>query len=143
MSESKATGLALAGPVQDNNTSGLFSVPLELILAAVASRSSLVGALLRNAIPLNLHIIVDFLQGLSRDELECIAEFQGSCILEAEYSENRNPYRLMSDFFDPATSERWGNPDDRAHKMFVVLAWLDHVEPSTSIAFPPKAFKTV
>ncbi len=113
-------------------------------MAAVASRSSLVGALLRNALPVNLHIIVDFLQGLSRDELECIAEFQGASILEAEYSENLNPYRLLSDFFDPATSERWRNPDDRAHKMFVVLAWLDRLGSSAkSIRLQPKAIKSV
>ncbi len=112
-------------------------------MAAVASRSSLVGALLRNAVPVNRHIVLDFLQGLSRDELECLAEFQGACILETEYSENRNPYRLMSDFFDPAASdERWGNPDDRAHKMFVVIAWLDHLEPSIPIRFQPESFKT-
>lgn len=86
---------------------------------------------------------MDFLQGLSRDELECIAEFQGACILEAEHSENFNPYRLMSDFFDPAVSERWVNPDDRAHKMFVVLTWLDHVNTSVSIRFQHKSFKTV
>lgn len=136
--------LALGGPVQDNNVSGLFSVPLELNLAAVASRSSLVGALLRNALPVNLHLIVDFLQGLSRDELECIAEFQGARILEAEYSENRNPYGLLSDFFDPVTSERWRNPDDRAHKMFIVLAWLDHLgSNTTSFRLQPKALKSV
>jgi hypothetical protein len=111
---------------------------LELNLAAVASRSSLVGALLRNALPANIPIVEDFLQGLSRDELECIAEFQGACILEAEYSENGNSYRLMSDFFDPGASERWCNPDDRAHKMFVVLAWLDHLEKSISIRLQPK-----
>jgi hypothetical protein len=137
-----AAYLLLGGPVQDNNFSGLFSVPLELILAAVASRSSLVGALLRNALPTHRHIVLDFLQGLSRDELECLAEFQGACILEAGYSENYNSYRLMSDFFDPAVSDRWHNPDDRGHKMFVVLAWLDQVEHSISIRFHPKSLKT-
>ncbi len=112
-------------------------------MAVVASRSSLVGALLRNALPVNLLILVDFLQGLSRDELECIAEFQGACILEAEYSGNRNSYRLMSDFFDPAAGERWANPDDRAHKMFIILAWLDHLQPPASIRVQPKPFKPV
>ena len=112
-------------------------------MAAVASRSSLVGALLRNASSITIQTVVDFLQGLSRDELECIAEFQGACILEAEYTENRNPYRLMSDFFDPATSDRWGSPDERAHKMFVVLAWLDQVAPSLSLRFQPKSLKAI
>jgi hypothetical protein len=134
--------LLLARQVQDNNFSGLFSVPLELILAAVASRSSLVGALLRNALPAIRHIVLDFLQGLSRDELECLAEFQGACILEAGYTENHNPYRLISDFFDPGVSDRWRNPDDRAHKMFIVLAWLDQVERSPLIRFHPKSLKT-
>jgi hypothetical protein len=134
--------LLLVRPVQDNNFSGLFSVPLELILAAVASRSSLVGALLRNALPAIQHTVLDFLQGLSRDELECLAEFQGACILEAGYTENYNSYRLISDFFDPAVSDRWRNPDDRAHKMFIALAWLDQVHGSTSISFHPKSLKT-
>jgi hypothetical protein len=112
---------------------------LELILAAVASRSSLVGALLRNALPVNRQIVLDFLRGLSRDELECLAEFQGACILEAGSSESCNSYRLMSDFFDPAFSERWSNPDDRAHKMFIVLAYLDRLEQSIRIRFQPKS----
>jgi len=110
-------------------------------LAAVASRSSLVGALLRNAKNVNRHILLDFLQGLSRNELECLAEFQGACVLEAEYSESFNSYRLMPDFFDPAGSERWRNPDDRAHKMFIVLGYLDHLEPSITIHFQPKSFE--
>ena len=133
--------MLLACRVQDNNLSGLFSVPLELILAAVASRSSLVGALLRNALPLNRHLVLDFLQGLSRDELECLAEFEGACILELEFSEKSNSYRLMSDFFDPAFRERWRNPDDRAHKMFIVLAYLDHLDHSLRIRFQPKSLK--
>ena len=131
--------LLLVRLVQDNNFSGSFYVPLELILAAVASRSSLVGALLRNALPVNRQIVLDFLRGLSRDELECLAEFQGSCILEAGSSESCNSYRLMSDFFDPAFSERWSNPDDRAHKMFIVLAYLDRLEQSIRIRFQPKS----
>ncbi len=74
--------------------------------------------------------------------MECIAEFQGAWILEAEYSENYNPYRLISDFFDPAASDRWFNPDDRAHKMFVVLAWLDQVKRPTQIRLHPQSLKT-
>ena len=129
--------------VHDNDFSGSFYVPLELILAAVASRSSLVGALLRSAPPVNRQIVLDFLQGLSRDELECLAEFQGACILEAEFSESCHSYRLMSDFFDPAVSERWSNPDDRAHKMFIVLTYLDRQEQSLRIRIQPKSFKSV
>lgn len=108
-------------------------------MAAVASRSSLVGALLRPAVPLSRNFVSDFLQGLSRDELECLAEFQGACVLE-EFTVARHAYRLMSDFFDPSVSERWQNPDDRAHKMFVVLAYLDHLQPSISIRIQSRSF---
>jgi hypothetical protein len=73
-------------------------------------------------------LVLDFLDGLSQDELECLAEFQGACVLESEYSLLFNAYRLMADFFDPAVSERWHNPTDRAHKTFVVLAWLDKLD---------------
>jgi hypothetical protein len=109
-------------------------------LAAVASRSFLVGALLRTAIPVNRHLVLNFLQGLSRDELECLAEFQGACVLEEESSVACQPYRLMADFFDPSVCERWRNPDDRAHKTFIVLAYLDQLQPSISIRIQPKSF---
>ena len=115
-------------------------------MAAVASRSSLVGALLRNAIPVKRQLVFDFLRGLSRDELECIAEFQGACVLEAcvnedEYPTACHPYRLMSEFFEPVDGDRWGNPDHRAHKMFIVLAYLDLLEPAVSVRFQAKAFQ--
>ena len=112
----------------------------ELNLAAVASRSFLVGALLRTAIPVNRHFVLNFLQGLSRDELECLAEFQGACALEEEFSVACHPYRLISDFFNPSAGDRWNNPDDRAHKMFVVLAYLDHLRQSISIRIQPPSF---
>ncbi len=102
-------------------------------MAAVASRSSLVGALLRSAQPSHRHLISDFLDGLSQDELECLAEFQGACLIEGEYSLPFNAYRFMADFFDPQVSERWQNPTDRAHKTFVVLAWLDKLDCSTPL----------
>jgi hypothetical protein len=105
----------------------------ELNLAAVASRSFLVGALLQTAIPVNRHLVSDFLQGLSRDELECLAEFQGSCVLEEGSSVACHPYRLMTDFFNPSVCDRWRNPDDRAHKMCVVLAYLDRLQQSILI----------
>lgn len=104
-------------------------------MAAVDSRISIVGALLRSATPSNQHFVLEFLQGLSRDELECLAEFQGSCVLEEEFSVACQPYRLMADFFDPSVSERWHNPDDRAHKMFVVLAFLDILHDSVPVHF--------
>ncbi len=106
-------------------------------MAVVASRSFLVGALLRAAAPVHRHIVVDFLRGLSRDELECLAEFQGACALEAQDSCSFNPYNLLNDFFNPAICERWTNPDDRAHKTFVVLAWLEHsTQPRKAVAQP-------
>ena len=112
-------------------------------MAAVASRSSLVAALLRNAIPVNRQLVLDFLRGLSRDELECLAEFQGACVLEQEFLLVCHPYRLMGDFFDPAVCERWRNPDNRAHKMFVVLAYLDRLQASISIRVQPGTFNNV
>jgi hypothetical protein len=107
-------------------------------LAAVASRSSLVDALLRAARPVRRHLVLDFLDGLSRDELECLAEFQGACLLESEYSLLFSAYRLMADFFDPAAFDRWQNPADRAHKTFVVLAWLDKLDCSTPLRLLPQ-----
>jgi hypothetical protein len=107
---------------------------MELILAVVASRSSLVGALLRSAVPANRHAALEFLRGLSRDELECLAEFQGACALEIQEFVDFSPYRLLPEFFDPWTSERWRNADDRAHKTFIVLAWLEHTRKPAAAA---------
>jgi hypothetical protein len=94
-------------------------------LAVVASRSSLVGALLRTAAPAHRHYVVDFLRGLSRDELECLAEFEGACALEAQDLCFVNQYHLLGEFFDPLICDHWQNADDRAHKTFVVLAWIE------------------
>jgi hypothetical protein len=102
----------------------LLSVLLELILAVAASRSSLTGALIRTANPSNLHLTLDFLTGLSCGELECLAEFQGACLLEMT-DQAVNPYRMLAEFFDPRVSDRWRNSEDRAHKTFVVLSWLE------------------
>jgi len=111
--------------LRHNNNRTLSNVSLELNLAVVASRSSLVGALLRTAAPLQRQYIVDFLRGLSRDELECLSEFEGARVLEAQDLCSFNPYNLLADFFDPSICDRWYNSDDRAHKTFVVLAWLE------------------
>jgi hypothetical protein len=115
---------------------------LELNLAVAASRSSLVGALLRTAAPANRHYVVDFLRGLSRDELECLAEFQGACVLEAQDLCSFNPYNLLGDFFDPQICERWTNADDRAHKTFVVLAWIELLTRRRNIAVSATGTKT-
>ena len=97
-------------------------------MAAVASRSSLVDALVGAAHSTRRRLVLDFLDGLSQDELQCLAEFQGACLLEYEYGVGFNAYRLMADFFDPSVSLRWQNSTDRAHKTFVVLAWLDKLD---------------
>jgi hypothetical protein len=107
-----------------DNLSVVICTVWELFLAAVASRSLLVGALLSTADPANRDSIESFIQGLSRDELECIAEFQGACIIDSEFS-GYSEYRLLAEFFDANCSDRWQNPNERAHKTFVVLAWLD------------------
>jgi hypothetical protein len=122
------------GVFQHNKHRALSNALLELILAVVASRSSLVGALLRTAAPAHRLFVVDFLRGLSRDELECLAEFQGACVLEAQDLCSFNPYNLLGDFFDPYISERWSNADDRAHKTFVVLAWIEFLTRSRHVA---------
>jgi hypothetical protein len=49
-------------------------------------------------------------------------------MLEASHGLNKSPYRLLPYFFDPCASDRWRDPDDRAHKTFVVLAWLEYLE---------------
>lgn len=74
--------------------------------------------------------MLNFLRGLSRDELECLAEFEGSCILDSLGNQKRNPYRLLADFFDFAPANRWANPDEKAHKTIVLLSYLDHLDTS-------------
>lgn len=119
--------------VRDNNV-----VPSntywELNLALVASRSSLVGALLRAADRSNKHLMLNFLRGLSRDELECLAEFEGAHALETIESPGISRYRLLAEFFDPSTSDRWSNSEDRAHKTFVLLAWTEHVHRTATVS---------
>ena len=111
-------------------------------MAVTASRSSLIGALLRTPVPSNRPELLDFLRGLSRNELECLAEFHGAWLIEADFATTCNPYRLMADFFDPTLSDRWQNPDVRAHRTFVVLAWLDLIQRKLSIRIPSPGFKT-
>ena len=96
-------------------------------MAVVASRSSLVGALLGSAELTDRLLVLEFLQGLSLDELECLAEFQGACVLES-ILRSPSPYRVLPEFFDPVVCERWQRPEDRAHKTFVVLEWLEHTQ---------------
>jgi len=110
-------------------------------LAAVASRSSLVGALLRISHPQNRPGALNFLRGLSRDELECLAEFHGAWTLEAEASGHSNPYRVMEEFFSASCRQRWQSPEIRAHRWFVVLAWLDQLQYRLAIRIQPEAIR--
>ena len=81
---------------------------------------------MRSADPATRIPALDFLQGLSLDELKCLAEFQGACVLESMVK-SPSPYRLLPDFFDSA-GDRWPCPEDRAHKTFIVLEWLEHTQ---------------
>jgi hypothetical protein len=60
-------------------------------------------------------------------------------VLEAEYTLPFSAYRLMAEFFDLHVFERWQNPADRAHKTFVVLAWLDKLDCSVPLRMLPQA----
>ncbi len=93
-------------------------------MAVVGTRSSLVAALLGSSAGSNRHSITNFLEGLSCDELRCIAEFHGACIIESELPGN-GEYRMLAEFFDAAFGDRWPDAGERAHKTFIVLAWLD------------------
>lgn len=106
-------------------------------MAVVASRSSLAGALLRTVAVSKRRPLVGFLRGLSLDELECLADFEGACTLESLESETFNQYRFMPAFFDNAGSERWQNSDDCAHKTFIVLAWMEYRTNSLRISLAP------
>ena len=99
----------------------------------------MIGALLRIVVPVNRHLVLDFLRGLSRDELECLAEFEGACALEE--TEAFNQYRMLPLFFDP-TWERWKNADDCAHKTFIVLAWLKYRTSVRAIRIHSSSMKT-
>lgn len=57
-------------------------------------------------------------------------------MLEAQ-SGSVNPYRLMACFFDPVISEKWLNADDRAHKTFVVMAWLERTRRTMRVTMTP------
>jgi hypothetical protein len=71
-----------------------------------------------------------FLQGLSGDELEYIAEFLGSCILEAEYCLGSTRRQLADDVarFERcrrAAAPRKKAPQDEDHKMILLLEYLN------------------
>jgi len=94
-------------------------------LAVDASRSAIAAALLRTVTPPKRPVVLGFLRGLSRDELECVAEFEGACTLESCTAHSVSRYRMLPEFFDSASGERWCNEEDRAHKTFVLLTWTE------------------
>ena len=65
-----------------------------------------------------------FLQGLSSDELQFIAEFMGACILESPERRVRLAEQLAAFQWVRARSTR-GGMADRAHKMIVLLEYLN------------------
>lgn len=93
-------------------------------MANIASRSFLVGALLRHAVPTQRHPLFSFLRGLSQGELECLADFQGALILESQTG-SVSAYRLMEEFFQQKLSLQCKSAEEKAHKSYVLLTYLD------------------
>jgi hypothetical protein len=54
-----------------------------------------------------------------------------------------SPYRLLPEFFDSAAGDRWPSPEDRAHKTFIVLEWLEHTQrkPISSVKVSTRAIQ--
>jgi hypothetical protein len=67
-----------------------------------------------------------FLQGLSNDELQYIAEFLGACVLESCRHEPSKPGQLADDIalFDRSRLAPSRSLDDPDHKMIVLREYL-------------------
>jgi len=67
-----------------------------------------------------------FLQGLSNDELQYIAEFLGACVIESYMDEACNRRQLADGIahFDRFRSAPCGGHNDPDHKMIVLLEYL-------------------
>jgi len=68
----------------------------------------------------------EFLQGLSRDELQYIAEFLGACVLES-VGHSALSRRELADGIEQFEQVRRASPDgggDREHKMILLLEYL-------------------
>jgi hypothetical protein len=68
----------------------------------------------------------EFLQGLSRDELQYIAEFLGACVLES-VGHSALSRRELADGISQFEQVRRASPDgggDREHKMILLLEYL-------------------
>ena len=79
-----------------------------------------------------------FLQGLSADELEYIAEFHGSCILEAEHLGSTRG-QLAEDVARFERCRRAASPNRKAlpdedHKMILLLEYLSCCNPRRALA---------
>ena len=74
-----------------------------------------------------------FLLGLSTDELQYIAEFLGSCILDCEepYNWTRTQLNHGIQRFDRSQKRSVG---DRQHKMILLLEFLDRCDIGTAPA---------
>jgi hypothetical protein len=67
-----------------------------------------------------------FLQGLSNDELQYIAEFLGACVLESSRHEACSRRQLADGIahFDRLRCDPGGSLNDPEHKMIVLLEYL-------------------
>ena len=65
-----------------------------------------------------------FLIGLSRDELQFIAEFLGICLLESGLPRAELSSRLAN-FLQAGTAQS-GPPGDRDHKMILLREYMSH-----------------
>lgn len=67
-----------------------------------------------------------FLRGLSRDELQYIAEFMGACILESldHAAHSRNELADGIAQFEKVREDCTWRPGDREHKMILLLEYL-------------------
>ncbi len=67
-----------------------------------------------------------FLQGLSQDELQYIAEFLGACALESVGDRTSNREELAEGIaqFERVRDAQAGRPSDREHKMILLLEYL-------------------
>jgi len=68
----------------------------------------------------------NFLQGLSRDELQYIAEFLGACVLESEGRSALSRRELADDIaqFEQVRCAPPDSPRDREHLMILLLEYL-------------------
>jgi hypothetical protein len=86
-------------------------------------RKALVAALVSCIDSPNRSLARRFLRGLSRDELEYIAEFLGACILESP-GRRCCSRTQMAEIIAEFQQGRPGNSPDQEHKMILLLEFL-------------------